>query len=284
MAKLTRLTGKVFAGQAQLTDLGVFGSAASGTPTNPTAIDTESQLQSGTAYDEGWTSAVITSKNFPPIEEVNAVLRTISYQACYLLQEGAPEYDINTEYSNTSIVKSINGNELSFYISLQNGNKGNSLSDTDYWVKAVFPMLIASQNQLGGIKIGSGLSANTDGTTSVVGKQDIGDWCITSPTTTPSATLNKPAVMVDNYKSGTDGYVVFSDGLTYQWGQIPYNVPASTTPINLKITMADTDYIVMNNRVQGSGNNVKFVKTTTTITPQEPYGGDWLLVGYKAMS
>lgn len=135
MAKLTRVTGKVFANDAPLAQIGQFGSALAGTPYNTQDVATIQNLK---AYLNGWQSAVITSRNFPPIEEVNGVLKTISYQACYLLQEGIPEYDINTEYSNTSIVKSISGNELSFYISLQNGNIGNALTNTTYWTKAVF--------------------------------------------------------------------------------------------------------------------------------------------------
>lgn len=135
MAKLTRVTGKVFANEAPLAQIGQFGSALAGTPYNTQDVATIQNLK---AYLNGWQSAVITSRNFPPIEEVNGVLKTISYQACYLLQEGIPEYDINTEYSNTSIVKSISGNELSFYISLQNGNIGNALTNTTYWTKAVF--------------------------------------------------------------------------------------------------------------------------------------------------
>lgn len=138
MTKLTRVTGKVFAGSADLVNLGVFGSAKAGTPTNPTAAGTEAQIQAPAAYDAGWTAAVVTSRNFPPIEEVNGVLRTISYQNCYLLQEGVPAYDIGTEYSDTSIVKSISNNELSFYISQVDKNIGNSLTDTTKWVKAIF--------------------------------------------------------------------------------------------------------------------------------------------------
>lgn len=135
MAKLTRVTAKLFGGSAPLSEIGQFGSALAGTPTNTQDVAT---IQALSAYDNGWGSAVISSRNFPPIEEVNGVLKTLSYQNCYLLQEGVPEYDANTEYSNTAIVKSISGNELIFYISLQNGNIGNPLSDTNYWVRAVF--------------------------------------------------------------------------------------------------------------------------------------------------
>ena len=135
MAKLVRVTGKVFGGSAPLDQIGQFGSAKAGTPTNTQDV---AEIQSLQAYSNGWGSAIVTSRNFPPIEEVTGVLKTISYQNCYLLQEGAPEYDINTEYSNTSIVKSVNGNELIFYISLQNNNIGHPLTDTTYWARAIF--------------------------------------------------------------------------------------------------------------------------------------------------
>jgi hypothetical protein len=136
---LQRLTGKVFAGNADLTDLGVFGSALSGTPTNPTGTNTEAQIQADAAYEEGWTEAVVTTKNFPPIEEVNGVLRTISYQTCYLLQEGIPVYDPNTVYSNTSVVKVINGQQLDFYISMADNQSGHTpqTDDGTYWKKAI---------------------------------------------------------------------------------------------------------------------------------------------------
>lgn len=135
MAKLVRVTGKVFGGSAPLDQIGQFGSAKAGTPNNTQDV---AEIQSLQAYSNGWGSAIVTSRNFPPIEEVTGVLKTISYQGCYLLQEGAPEYDINTEYSNTSIVKSVNGNELIFYISLQNNNIGHPLTDTSYWARAIF--------------------------------------------------------------------------------------------------------------------------------------------------
>ena len=141
---LERVTGVVFAGNAALTNLGEFGSAADGqginptNPVNPTDPSIEEQIQTP-AYEDGWTEAVVTTKNFPPIEEVNGVLRTISHQACYLLQEGIAEWDANTVYSNTSIVKSINGNELSFYISQVDGQSGHIPEGDDgtYWVKAI---------------------------------------------------------------------------------------------------------------------------------------------------
>lgn len=134
MAKLTRVTGKVFGGSAPLNEIGVFGSAKAGSPTNSQDVAT---IQSLSAYANGWGSAVTTSRNFPPIEEVTGVLKTISYQNCYLLQEGVPEYDASTEYSSTSIVKVTNGTNLTFYRSLADNNIGNPLTDGTYWAQAI---------------------------------------------------------------------------------------------------------------------------------------------------
>lgn len=135
MTNLTRVTGKVFGGEAPLNQIGQFGSAKTGTKLNTQDVAT---IQALPAYSQGWESAIMTSRNFPPIEEVTGALKTISYQNCYLLQEGVPTYDIGTNYSATSIVKVINGTNISFYLSLTNDNIGNPLSDTDHWVKASF--------------------------------------------------------------------------------------------------------------------------------------------------
>ena len=135
MTNLSRVTGKVFGGDAPLNQIGQFGSAKTGAKLNTQDVAT---IQALPAYSQGWGSAIMTSRNFPPIEEVTGVLKSISYQNCYLLQEGVPVYDINTNYSATSIVKVINGVNLSFYVSLQDDNIGHALSDSDWWAKASF--------------------------------------------------------------------------------------------------------------------------------------------------
>ena len=135
MATLTRVTGKVFGGDAPLDQIGQFGSALAGTKLNTKDIATIQALE---AYSKGWGSAILTSRNFPPIEEVTGVLNTLSYQICYLLQEGCPTYDINTEYSATSVVKMVSGSTLNYYISQQDNNIGHPLTDTSYWKPAIF--------------------------------------------------------------------------------------------------------------------------------------------------
>lgn len=141
MATLSRETGKVFGGEAPIEELGIFGSAKIGSPQNPDASSNVSIIQqiqglSNNAYLQGWGSGIVSAENFPPMEEVTGVLRTISYQACYLLQEGIPVYDAGTEYSASSLVKTWVGNTLELYKSKVDGNKGNALTNTTYWVKA----------------------------------------------------------------------------------------------------------------------------------------------------
>ena len=135
MATLSRVTAKLFGGNAPLGEIGQFGSAKAGSPLNTQDVAT---IQALPAYANGWGSAIMTSRNFPPIEEVTGVLKTLSYQNCYTLQEGVPVYDINTNYSATSIVKVVNGTNLSFYVSLVDDNIGNPLSDSTKWAKASF--------------------------------------------------------------------------------------------------------------------------------------------------
>lgn len=132
---LTRVTGKVFGGEAPLDEIGQFGSALLGTKLNTQDVATIQALE---AYSQGWGSAVIPSRNFPPMEEVTGVLKTISYQACYSLQAGVPVYDIATDYGVGDIVKVVSGSTLTFYVSQTTPNIGQSLSDTTYWKPATF--------------------------------------------------------------------------------------------------------------------------------------------------
>lgn len=145
MSILTRVTAKLFGGSADpsiVGQIGQFGSAQAGTKLNTADVAT---IQALPAYSTGWAAAVITNKNFPPIEEVTGVLKTLSYQNCYLLQEGIPIWDAGTEYSATSVVKSFSGNTLTFYKSKVDGNINHSITDDDYWT----PALIIGEREIG---------------------------------------------------------------------------------------------------------------------------------------
>lgn len=153
MAPLTRVTGKVFGSTAPANEIGQFGSALAGNPTTTSDVAT---IQALSAYTNGWGSAVVSSDNFPPMEEVTGVLKTISYQACYSLQAGIPIYDNGTEYGVGDVVKVVTGKQLDFYVSINGtGNIGKGLADTTYWSKAI----IVGDREIGVPQITLNLSA-----------------------------------------------------------------------------------------------------------------------------
>lgn len=141
MAILTRVTGKVFGSQAPADEIGVFGSAKAG---NPTTESNVALIQGLAAYLQGWGSGIVSSQNFPPMEEVTGVLKTISYQACYSLQAGVPTYDANTEYGVGDIYKEVNDQQVTFYVAIRDANTGDNTpnigkqGDTTFWQKVSF--------------------------------------------------------------------------------------------------------------------------------------------------
>lgn len=126
MAKLTRQNLKVFAGNSA--NIGQFGSGQLGTKNLTTDIE---EIQDLSAYENGWDDAVISGNRLPPLEEMNAVQHVSGYQTAYLLQEGIPEYNVDTEYYTNSIVKKSTTTEL--WSSLVDSNLGNSLVEGVNW-------------------------------------------------------------------------------------------------------------------------------------------------------
>lgn len=119
MAKIPRITAKIFAGKAQEEDLGQFGSALTGTKITNTDI---SVLQELPAYEEGWRGAVISERNYPTLEEMNSVQRIASQQIAYTLQNGMPEWDEGTTYYTDQFCR-VGTN---FYYSKIDNNIGNN--------------------------------------------------------------------------------------------------------------------------------------------------------------
>lgn len=140
MAKLTRVTGKVFGATASTTntpvEIGQFGSAKAGTYNATNDVAT---IQNLSAWSNGWIDAVTPTDQFPPLPEMTGVHKVLSYQNAYVLQEGMPEYDANTTYYENSICKGVNNEgNLVFYKSLVDNNTGNALSDNNYWEELSF--------------------------------------------------------------------------------------------------------------------------------------------------
>ena len=98
---LNRKYQKIFAKNAQSTDLGVVGSKMAGNPQYNTDIET---LQSLSNWETGLRSQVSNS-NAPYLQDQNSIFYVITSQLAYLFQAGIAEWNSQTEYvANRSIV------------------------------------------------------------------------------------------------------------------------------------------------------------------------------------
>lgn len=125
MSQLARKLLRVFAQDAGFQRRAVFGSLAAGSPqysTDPAVIQSLSQ------WIDGWNSA-IEGENSPAIEDMESLCFVLSYQLCYLLQQGIAEWNADTTYFSGSMVNSSG----IVYVSIINNNLNNALSDTNSW-------------------------------------------------------------------------------------------------------------------------------------------------------
>lgn len=129
MARLARVTQKIFAGSAS--NNGVFGSAQAnagpGTISNVLAT-----IMGLAAWATGWVSATIGASKFPPLEEFQAVEYVHSTQIAYILSQGIAEYDAGTTYYTNQIC--MKAGTYQVYGSITNGNIGNALTDAGNWL------------------------------------------------------------------------------------------------------------------------------------------------------
>lgn len=124
---IPRVTQKIFAENAG-NNIGQFGSALAGQG-NPTGDIAE--IQALPAWGQGWAGAVISERDYPPLEEMTGVQKVASQQIAYLLQKGIPEWDEGTTYFANISFCQING---IVYQSLTNNNIGNNpANDTTNW-------------------------------------------------------------------------------------------------------------------------------------------------------
>lgn len=122
MANLTRYKQKIFANNSN--QVGVFG-----TGINKVASKNVETLQSSD-YENGWSSAVITEKNYPIWQERDGVDYGFSYQLAYLMQKGMPEWLSTETYYQNDFCRV--GNML--YRSLKDNNTNNNpTNSTGYW-------------------------------------------------------------------------------------------------------------------------------------------------------
>ena len=125
---LERVTAKIFAENAPEGMIGQFGSALTGAKLTTGDVSVIQQLP---AYTNGWSSAVISNRNYPTLQETNGAMKVATYQTAYIMQKGIPEWDANTTYyANTSFCQ-VNG---VVYKSLTDNNIGNNpTTSTSNW-------------------------------------------------------------------------------------------------------------------------------------------------------
>lgn len=128
MAKIQRATQKIFAQNAGSQMVTAFGTAMTDSPTYTTDLAT---IQNAN-FLSGWASAVQADKA-PYEEDTNGLFYAITTQIAYLLQQGIPEYDANTEYNSTSIVQAVQDGKLVLKRSLIDNNIGNPVTDANSW-------------------------------------------------------------------------------------------------------------------------------------------------------
>lgn len=129
-SKLPRVTARIFASNAAEGDIGQYGSARNGTKVLTSDI---AQIQALPAYETGWRAAVLSSRNFPTLQEFNGMQKVFSQQIAYLLNNGTAEYDAGTNYFKGDIVKILTNGVPALKYSLTDNNIGNLTSDTNYW-------------------------------------------------------------------------------------------------------------------------------------------------------
>lgn len=124
MARLTRQTLIQFGSSGGSSNFGQFGSQAASAPVTTKNIAT---LQSLAAWGAGWQNAVALGQA-PYLQDMNGWMYVHSYEACYIFQDGIPEWDAGTTYYIGAVVKNLgNSGYVEYYVSLVNTNTGNAL-------------------------------------------------------------------------------------------------------------------------------------------------------------
>lgn len=129
MAKITRATQKIFAGNANINDVTAFGTAKDASPVKTK----DPALLQSTAFFQGWNAAV--EADYAPFEEdTNGLCYLLTRQLAYLYQQGTPEWDAGTTYYKNSLCTVVENNNLVIKRSLTDENiNNNPLTDLVNW-------------------------------------------------------------------------------------------------------------------------------------------------------
>ena len=219
MAKLTRLTAKVFGETADGTladpEIGQFGSAKAGTYNGTGDVAT---IQSLPAWSNGWVDAVTPRQQFPPLPEMTGVHKVLSYQEAYLLQQGIAEWDsATTYYTNNFCAKGAK-----IYISKTNNNLNHDpASDTVNWQEFFANganVSLSNLNTLGNSKLHAlkGYLDEGELLTDIEGLADVKYYAHSTFDSTKFTKVGSPTITDDGIASGlsTSNYLTKANAVT----------------------------------------------------------------------
>ncbi len=185
---LERIPGKIFAenasGVGNNPEIGQFGSAKSGAYLG---TDNVREIQGTDAWSQGWTSAVVSSNNYPPLPEMNGVLKVLSYQICSILQQGIPFWDSETVYFKNNYV---NYNGAIYFSTIDNNTTEPTTEEGgNNWQSGTIDLPIATLYSIGAVQPdGVSIGITPAGVISVLSDPIID---ISHPIGDPIMTLNK---------------------------------------------------------------------------------------------
>ena len=239
MAKLTRVPAKVFAASAAATEIGQFGSAVAGSKLETSDVAT---IQGLSAWLDGWSEALVSGNRYPALQEMNGLLKVLSYQGAYALQEGIAEYDAATTYYIGSIVKKTGTFKL--YGSLTNDNVGNALTVDTEW-KFLVDLNTVGQNIT---QIGSSATASATAEKAVT----LSGFVLATGATlliscSNANTASAPTLNVN----GTGAKALkFKDGIAVD---ATHPAPINMANRGMLVLYNGTDYIIQENAIYNSG-------------------------------
>lgn len=246
MSKITRAFQAIFGSSGSI---GVFGSAAAGSPTDSTSLST---IQSLAAWAAGWLSATLGGSKFPAIEDMNAVTFVTTTQLAYLFQQGIPEWDTDTVYYAGGIA--TNPGTFQIYGSLTNGNTGHALTDPTNW-----QLLVDFSN------FRMRLTANTTFYVATTGNDSTGKGTLAAPWLTIQHAVDYINNTVDT--AGFTATIQVADG-TY----------TNTVTLGTNASVFGGGLLV----IQGNaGTPSNCIISTTSADCIDSSGGNCLITGFK---
>lgn len=135
MAKIDRATQKIFGSNANSTAITQFGTAKNAEPTYITDGNVE-DIQANPSFLTGWANS-LEQDLAPFMQDSNALWYMITSQVAYLMQQGMPEYDAETEYPAGALCKDTDEyGGIVIYKALQDmlgNNVGHATNEKTYW-------------------------------------------------------------------------------------------------------------------------------------------------------